>query len=87
MIIIMRREGKGSEVKKRRNWMECLSLPLSSLSFIYTYIHTYIHIRREGYIHTQYTLLFIHTRKGKGNQQQQHSRQYIYIYIYKYINI
>ena len=52
MIIIMRREGKGSEVKKRRNWMECLSLPLSSLSFIYTYIHTYIHIRREGYIHT-----------------------------------
>ena len=60
--------------------MECLSLPLSSLSFIYTYIHTYIHIRREGYIHTQYTLFFIHTRKGKGNQQQQqHSRQQIHI--------
>ena len=75
MIIIMRREGKGSEVKKRRNWMECLSLPLSSLSFIYTYIHTYISVGRDIYIHSTQYYSYIHTRKGEGNQQQQQQQQ------------
>ena len=88
MIIIMRREGKGSEEEEE---LDGMPQPPSFFTIFYLYIHTYIHtyisVGRDIYIHSTHYYSYIQGRGKVISSSSSSSSSSIAGSIYTYIYI